>query len=131
MTKLYAVILSAFLLMAVVTAGFSSAVAQSVRPSETVTNEQPTLRDKLSQPTPMVSSMEVVGYHDGVYVLANVNGDEQDMGNYALEGTYKLGDVVTVLWATEDSTEIAGEVLVGTADELDVQWNKGGTNNER
>ncbi|PFK68267.1 hypothetical protein [Bacillus cereus] len=82
--------------------------------------EQPTLRDKLSQPTPMVSSMEVVGYHDGVYVLANVNGDEQDMGNYALEGTYKLGDVVTVLWATEDSTEIAGEKLVGTADELDL-----------
>lgn len=127
MTKLYAVILSAFFLMAIVTAGFSSAVAQSVRPSETVTKqEQPTLRDKLSQPTPMVSSMEVVGYHDGVYVLANVNGDEQDMGNYALTGEYKLGDVVTILWATEDSTEIAGEVLVGTADELDVQWNKGG-----
>lgn len=123
MTKLYAVILSAFLLMAVVTAGFSSAVAQSVRPNETVT-KQPTLRDKLSQPTPMVSSMEVVGYHDGVYVLANVNGDEQDMGNYALEGTYKLGDVVTVLWATEDSTEIAGEVLVGTADELDLTHGK-------
>lgn len=126
MTKLYAVILSAFFLMAIVTAGFSSAVAQSVRPSETVTTKQPTLRDKLSQPTPMVSSMEVVGYHDGVYVLANVNGDEQDMGNYALTGEYKLGDVVTILWATEDSTEIAGEVLVGTADELDVQWNKGG-----
>ncbi|WP_130067475.1 hypothetical protein [Bacillus albus] len=82
--------------------------------------EQPTLRDKLSQPTPMVSSMEVIGYHDGVYVLANVNGDEQDIGNYALEGTYKLGDVVTILWATEDSTEIAGETLVGTADELDL-----------
>ncbi|MHA4169914.1 hypothetical protein ACX16C_29035 [Bacillus cereus] len=121
MTKLYAVILSAFLLMAVVTAGFSSAVAQSVRPSETVTKQE-TLRDKLSQPTPMVSSMEVVGYHDGVYVLANVNGDEKDMGNYALEGTYKLGDVVTVLWATEDSTEIAGEVLVGTADEQGYWW---------
>lgn len=120
MSKLYAVILSAFLLMAVVTAGFSSAVAQSVRPSETVASEQSTLRDKLSQPTPMVSSMEVVGYHDGVYVLANVNGDEQDMGSYALEGTYKIGDVVTVLWATEDSTEIAGDVLVGTADELDL-----------
>lgn len=89
-----------------------------------VTPKQPTLRDKLSQPTPMVSSMEVVGYHDGVYVLANVNGDEQDMGNYALEGTYKLGDVVTVLWATEDSTEIAGEVLVGTADELDLPHGK-------
>lgn len=124
MTKLYAVILSVFLLMAVVTAGFSSAVAQSVRPSETAASEQPTLRDKLSQPTPMVSSMEVVGYHDGVYVLANVNGDEQDMGNYALEGTYKLGDVVTVLWATEDSTEIAGEVLVATADELDLPHGK-------
>ncbi|WP_170954532.1 hypothetical protein [Bacillus cereus] len=64
--------------------------------------------------------MEVVGYHDGVYVLANVNGDEQDIGNYALTGEYKLGDVVTVLWATEDSTEIAGETLVGTADELDL-----------
>lgn len=124
MTKLYAVILSAFLLMAIVTAGFSSAVAQSVKPSEAVTSEQPTLRDKLSQPTPMVSSMEVVGYHDGVYVLANVNGDEQDMGNYALTGEYKLGDVVTVLWATEDSTEIAGEVLVGTADELDLPHGK-------
>lgn len=120
MTKLYAVILSAFFLMAVVTAGFSSAVAKSVRPSETVASEQPTLRDKLSQPTPMVSLMEVVGYHDGVYVLANVNGDEQDMGNYALAGEYKLGDVVTVLWATEDSTEIAGEVLVGTVNELDL-----------
>lgn len=87
---------------------------------ERMNDKQPTLRDKLSQPTPMVSSMEVVGYHDGVYVLANVNGDEHDMGNYALEGTYKLGDVVTVLWATEDSTEIAGETLVGTADELDL-----------
>lgn len=124
MTKLYAVILSAFFLMAIVTAGFSSAVAQSVRPSETVTTKQPTLRDKLSQPTPMVSSMEVVGYHDGVYVLANVNGDEQDMGNYALTGEYKLGDVVTILWATEDSTEIAGEVLVATADELDLPHGK-------
>ncbi|MGX5581892.1 hypothetical protein [Bacillus cereus] len=91
---------------------------------ERMNAKQPTLRDKLSQPIPMVSSMEVVGYHDGVYVLANVNGDEQDMGNYALGGTYKLGDVVTVLWATEDSTEIAGEVLVGTADELDLPHGK-------
>lgn len=119
MSKLYSAIVAVLVLMTIVTAGFSSAVAQSVRPTEAAT-EQPTLRDKLSQPVPMVSSMEVVGYHDGVYVLANVNGDEQDMGNYALEGTYKLGDVVTVLWATEDSTEIAGETLVGTADELDL-----------
>lgn len=127
MSKLYSAIIAVLVLMVIVTAGFSSTVAQSVRPTEAAT-EQPTLRDKLSQPVPMVSSMEVVGYHDGVYVLANVNGDEQDMGNYALEGTYKLGDVVTVLWATEDSTEIAGEVLVGTADELDLP--QGGIANE-
>ncbi|PEZ62981.1 hypothetical protein CN370_08000 [Bacillus cereus] len=119
MSKLYSAIVAVLVLMAIVTAGFSSTVVQSVRPTEAAT-EQPTLRDKLSQPTPMVSSMEVVGYHDGVYVLANVNGDEQDIGNYALTGEYKLGDVVTVLWATEDSTEIAGETLVGTADELDL-----------
>lgn len=98
--------------------------ASSVYITTSEYTKQPTLRDKLSQPTPMVSSMEVVGYHDGVYVLANVNGDENDVGNYALEGAYKLGDVVTVLWATEDSTEIAGEVLVGTADELDLPHGK-------
>lgn len=121
MSKLYSAIVVVLVLMAIVTAGFSSTVAQSVRPTE-----QPTLRDKLSKPTPMVSSMEVVGYHDGVYVLANVNGDEQDMGNYALTGEYKLGDVVTVLWATEDSTEIAGETLVGTADELDLPHGRDG-----
>lgn len=120
MSKVYAIILSVLVLMAVVTAGFTSTAVQSVRHTEAATSEQQTLRDKLSQPIPMVSSMEVVGYHDGVYVLANVNDDEQDIGNYALEGTYKLGDVVTVLWATEDSTEIAGEILVGTADELDL-----------
>lgn len=124
MSKLYSAIVAVLVLMVTVTAGFSSTVAQSVRPTEAATSEQPTLRDKLSQPTPMVSSMEVVGYHDDVYVLANVNGDEQDIGNYALDGTYKLGDVVTVLWATEDSTEIAGETLVGTADELDLPHGK-------
>jgi len=110
-------------LLLILAFGATSAMAiytNSAVYTEAATSEQPTLRDKLSQPVPMVSSMEVVGYHNGVYVLANVNGDEQDMGNYALEGTYKLGDVVTVLWATEDSTEIAGEVLVGTADELDL-----------
>ena len=109
-------------LLLILAFGATSAMAiytNSVVYTEAAT-EQPTLRDKLSQPVPMVSSMEVVGYHDGVYVLANVNGDEQDMGNYALTGEYKLGDVVTVLWATEDSTEIAGETLVGTADELDL-----------
>lgn len=123
MSKLYSAIVAVLVLMAIVTAGFSSAVAQSVRPTEAAT-EQPTLRDKLSQPVPMVASFEVIGYHDGVYVLANVNGDEQDMGNYALDGTYKLGDVVTVLWATEDSTEIAGETLVATAGELDLPQGK-------
>lgn len=126
MSKLYSAIVAVLVLMVTVTAGFSSTVAQSVRPTEAATSEQPTLRDKLSQPTPMVSSMEVVGYHDDVYVLANVNGDEQDIGNYALDGTYKLGDVVTVLWATEDSTEIAGETLVGTADELDLPYGGAG-----
>ena len=113
-------------LLLILAFGATSAMAiytNSVVYTEAAT-EQPTLRDKLSQPVPMVSSMEVVGYHDGVYVLANVNGDEQDMGNYALTGEYKLGDVVTVLWATEDSTEIAGETLVGTADELDLPHGK-------
>ncbi|MCU5510312.1 hypothetical protein OCB07_15915 [Bacillus cereus] len=37
-----------------------------------------------------------------------------------MEGDYSEGDVVTVLFATEDSTEIAGDVLVGTDDELDL-----------
>lgn len=82
--------------------------------------EQPTLRDKLSQPIPMVASFEVRAKHHGVHELANVNGDKRDVGDYALEGDYEIGDVVTVLFATEDSTEIAGDVLVGTANELDL-----------
>ncbi|MCU5408016.1 hypothetical protein OCA16_26095 [Bacillus cereus] len=124
MTKLYAVILSAFLLMAVVTAGFTNSVVQSVRPVEAAASEQTTLRDKLSHPTPMVASFEVKGKHHRVYQLANVNGDELDQGDYALEGDYSEGDVVTILFATEDSTEIAGEVLVGTVDELDLPHGK-------
>ncbi|PGL88544.1 hypothetical protein CN926_00640 [Bacillus thuringiensis] len=114
-------------LLLILAFGATSAMAiytNSAVYTEAAASEQPTLRDKLSQPVPMVSSMEVVGYHDSVYVLANVNGDEQDMGNYALTGEYKLGDVVTLLWATEDSTEIAGETLVGTADELELPHGK-------
>ena len=81
----------------------------------------PTLREILSKPTPMVASFEVTGKHDGVYELANVNRDKDDVGTYALEGDYEIGQVVTVLFATEDSTEIAGDVLVGKASELDKQ----------
>lgn len=120
MTKLYAVILSAFLLMAVVTAGFTNSVVQSVRPAEAAASEQPTLRDKLNQSVPMVSSFEVKAKHHGVYYLANVNGDELDQADYALEGDYEVGDVVTVLWADDSGEEIAGEVLVGKASELDL-----------
>lgn len=123
MSKLYSAIVAVLVLMAIVTSGFSSTVAQSA-----ATTEQPTLRDKLSQPVPMVASFEVKGKHHGVYQLANVNGDELDQGDYALDGDYSEGDVVTVLFTTEDSTEIAGDVLVSKADELDVQWSKGGDN---
>lgn len=115
MTKLLSVLPVVLAIVLVLSAGIGI---------ERMNAKQPTLRDKLSQPTPMVSSMEVVGYHDGVYVLANVNGDEQDMGNYALEGTYKLGDVVTILWSSDDSDGIAGEQLVGTVDVLDLPYGK-------
>lgn len=125
MSKLYSAIVAVLVLMAIVTAGFSSTVAQSVRPTEAA-SEQPTLRDKLSQPVPMVASFEVKGKHHGVYQLANVNGDELDQGDYALEGDYSEGDVVTVLFATDDSTDIAGETLVGTADELDLPHGRDG-----
>lgn len=120
MSKLYSAIVAVLVLMTIVTVGFSSTVAQSVRPTEAAATEQPTLRDKLIQPVPLVASFEVKGKHHGVYQLANVNGGELDQGDYALENDYEVGDVVTVLFATEDSTEIAGEVLVGTADELDL-----------
>lgn len=82
--------------------------------------EQPTLRDKLSQPVSMVASFEVKGKHHGVYQLVNINGDELDQGDYALDGDYSEGDVVTVLWADDSGEEIAGEVLVGKAIELDL-----------
>ncbi|PFY86033.1 hypothetical protein [Bacillus toyonensis] len=88
--------------------------------------EHPTLRDKLSQQVPMVASFEVKGKHHGVYQLENVNGDKEDVGDYTLEGDYEIGDVVTVLFATEDSTEITSDVKVGTASQLDVQWSGGG-----
>ncbi|EJV59349.1 hypothetical protein [Bacillus mycoides] len=88
--------------------------------------KEPTLRDVLSKPTPMVASFEVTNKHHGVYQLTNVNGDKEDIGDYALEGDYEIGQVVTVLFATEDSTEIAGDVLVGKASELDKQHCKAG-----
>jgi hypothetical protein len=88
--------------------------------------EHPTLRDKLIQQVPMVASFEVKGKHHGVYQLANVNGDKEDVGDCALEGDYSKGDIVTVLFATEDSTEIAGDVKVGKASELDKQHCKAG-----
>ncbi|PEM64419.1 hypothetical protein [Bacillus toyonensis] len=89
---------------------------------------EPTLREVLSKPVPMVASFEVKGKHHGVYQLANVNRDKEDQEDYALEGDYSEGDVVTVLFATEDGTEIAGDVKVGKASELDVKWYKGGGN---
>lgn len=81
---------------------------------------EPTLRDTLSKPTPMTSSYEVVDVVNGEYHLVDVSLDGNDQGTFILEGDYEVGDVVTVMWATEDSTEIAGDVLVGKASELDL-----------
>jgi hypothetical protein len=84
-----------------------------------------TLRDILSKPTPMTSSYEVVDVVSGEYHLVDVSLDGNDQGTFILEGDYEVGDVVTVLWATEGSTEIAGDVLVGKANELDKQHWRG------
>ena len=120
MSKLYATILTVLAMMFIVTAGFSSAVQQSVRPVEAATTE-PTLRDILSKPTPMTSSYEVVDVVNGEYHLVDVSLYGNDQGTFILEGDYEIGDVVTVLWATEKAEEIAGDVLVGKANELDKQ----------
>lgn len=85
-----------------------------------------TLRDILSKPTPMTSSYEVVDVVNGEYHLVDVALDGNDQGTFILEGNYEVGDVVTVMWATEDSTEISGDVKVGTASELDKQYCKAG-----
>ncbi|PGF00874.1 hypothetical protein COF71_13825 [Bacillus toyonensis] len=90
------------------------------------TTKQPTLRDILSKPTPMTSSYEVVDVVNGEYHLVDVALDGNDQGTFILEGNYEVGDVVTVMWATEDSAEIAGDVKVGTASELDKQYCKAG-----
>lgn len=94
-------------------------------PTEAATSE-PTLREILSKPTPMTSSYEVVDVVNGEYHLVDVSLDGNDQGTFILEGDYEIGDVVTVLWAMEDSTEIAGDVLVGKASELDKQHCKAG-----
>lgn len=98
-------------------------VVVATLPTEAVS--EPTLRDTLSKPTPMTSSYEVVDVVNGEYHLVDVALDGNDQGTFILEGNYEIGDVVTVLWDTEDGTEIAGDVLVGKASELDKQHWRG------
>ena len=128
MSKLYATILTVLAMMFIVTAGFSSAVQQSARPTEAAASEQPTLREILSKPTPMTSSYEVVDVVNGEYHLVDVALDGNDQGTFVLEGQYKTGDVITIMWGTEDSTEIVGDVKVGVASNLDKQHCKAGCN---
>lgn len=85
-----------------------------------------TLRDILSKPTPMTSSYEVVDVVNGEYHLVDVSLDGNDQGTFILEGDYSEGDVITILWATEDSTEIAGDVKIGVVSDLDKQHCKVG-----
>lgn len=105
-------------------------VPAQVKGTNTINYREATLRSILSQEVPMVTSFEVTAKQDeqGTYTLANVNGDKNDVDTYALEGDYQVGDVITVLWATSDSSEIAGETKVGTIKELDTKYYKGGNN---
>lgn len=108
--------------------------AQQVLPTEvkvagtqSIDYKRATLRQILSQQYPLVSAYEVKAVNGEVYSLVSVDPNSKDSGDFALEGQYQVGDIVVVMWAG-DSDEIAGSVKLASAGELDVQWNKGGTN---
>lgn len=96
--------------------------------TQSIDYKRATLRQILSQQYPMVSAYEVKAVNGDTYSLENVDRNSVDKGDYALEGKYQVGDVVVIMWANDGGDEIAGSVKLASANELDVQWNKGGVN---
>lgn len=96
--------------------------------TQSIDYKRATLRQILSQQYPMASAYEVKAVNGEVYSLENVDRNSVDKGDFALEGSYQVGDVVVVMWANDGGDEIAGSVKLASASELDVQWNKAGDN---
>lgn len=96
--------------------------------TQSIDYKRATLRQILSQQYPMVSAYEVKAVKGNTYSLENVDRNSVDKGDFALEGKYQVGDVVVIMWANDGGDEIAGSVKLASANELDVQWNKGDVN---
>lgn len=98
--------------------------------TQSIDYKRATLRQILSQQYPLVSAMEVTWKHgnSGTYDLKNVDPKVDEHDTFTLEGDYQVGDIVVVVWGGDSGEDIVGSVKLADASELDIQWNKGGSN---